>query len=84
MANKIGRGGRVMDGFIKKLKNILIKSGLKKEEELQNIPDIEIQKMILENFIQVKTCGFTLWEERYIYILKDQFEIIEKYNEVVE
>ena len=69
---------------MKKLKNIIVKSGLKTEEELKNIPDVEIQRLVLENFVQVKTCGFTVWDEKYIYILKDQFEIIEQYNEVIK
>ena len=73
-----------MDKYLKKLKNIIIKSGLKKEEELKNASALKIQRIIRENFVQVKTCGFTLREQRHIYILKDQFEIIEKYNEVIE
>ena len=73
-----------MDKYLKKLKNIIIKSGLKKEEELKNASALKIQRIIRENFVQVKTCASTLREERHIYILKDQFEIIEKYNEVVE
>ena len=71
-----------MDKFIKKLKNILVKSGFKNEKELKNIPDVEVQRLILENFVQAKIMGFTIWESKYVYILKDQFEIIEKYNEV--
>ena len=72
-----------MDKYLKKkLKNMIIKSGLKKEEELKNASALKMQRIIRENFVQVKTCGFT--ERRHIYILKDQFEIIEKYNEVVE
>ncbi len=73
-----------MDKYIEKLKNIIVKSGLKKEGELKNASDLKIQKIIRENFVQVKICGFTLWKERHIYILKNQFEIIEKYNEVME
>ena len=74
-----------MDKYLKKkLKNMIIKSGLKKEEELKNASALKMQRIIRENFVQVKIWGFTLREERYIYILKDQFEIIEKYNEVIE
>lgn len=69
-----------MEQLIKKLKNTLQKSGFKKEEDLKNLSDIEIQRLILNNFIQVKTCELYTSQEKYIYILKDQFEIIKKYN----
>ncbi len=69
-----------MEQFIIKLKNILLKSGLKTEKELENLSDIDIQKLIIDNFIQLKTSKLFISQEEYIYILKDQFEIIKKYN----
>ena len=69
-----------MEQFIIKLKNILVKSGLKTEKELENLSDIDIQKLIIDNFIQLKTSKLFISQEEYIYILKDQFEIIKKYN----
>ena len=69
-----------MEKFIIKLKNILVKSGLKTEKELENLSDIDIQKLIIDNFIQLKTSKLFISQEEYIYILKDQFEIIKKYN----
>ena len=67
-----------MEQFIIKLKNILVKSGLKTEKELENLSDIDIQKLIIDNFIQLKTSKLFISQEEYIYILKDQFEIIKK------
>ena len=73
-----------MEKFIIKLKNILVKSGLKTEKELENLSDIEIQRLILNNFIQVMTCENYISRAKYMYILKDEIEMIKKYNLEVE
>ena len=77
------RGDGIMHAHIKKLKRILIKSGFK-SEEVNALSDIEVQKVILNNFAQVQTCEVFRSQEKVLYILEEDFEKIKKYNEVIE
>ena len=73
------RGGGIMHDYINKLKRILIKSGFK-SEEVNAFSDIEVQKVILNNFVQVQTCEVFRSQEKVLYILEEDFRKIKQYN----
>ncbi len=70
-----------MYAYIKKLKRILIKSGFK-SEEVNAFSDIEVQKVILNNFVKVQTCELFGSQEKVLYILEEDFGKIKQYNEM--
>ena len=67
-----------MHDYINKLKRILIKSGFK-SEEVNAFSDIEVQKVILNNFVKVQTCEL-FGQEKVLYILEEDFRKIKQYN----